>query len=215
MKPILFNTEMVNAILSGRKTVTRRVVKDPYYIEDEEVSRASGLAIHKGTNTTHGMPYPDSPYRSGDILYVRETWSTKLSCSCKMDETSVCPYESCENPSGPCFDDIYIYKATDSLPQGLNMKWRPSINMPKEAARIFLRVTSVKVERLQDIDGAGQRAEGADSKHGFGATRGAFMDLWNSTVKPSERNLYGWDASPWVWVIEFERCEKPQAESVS
>ena len=99
MKPILFNTEMVNAILSGRKTVTRRVVKDPYYIEDEEVSRASGLAIHKGTNTTHGMPYPDSPYRSGDILYVRETWSTKLSCSCKMDETSVCPYESCENPS--------------------------------------------------------------------------------------------------------------------
>jgi len=74
MKPILFNTDMVRAILEGRKTVTRRVVKEPYYIDDEEMSRGSGLAMHRGTSMTDGMPYPDQPYRPGDILYVRETW---------------------------------------------------------------------------------------------------------------------------------------------
>ena len=75
MKPILFNTEMVRAILGNRKTVTRRVLKEPWYIDDEEMSRVSGLAIHRGTNMTDGMPYPDQPYRPGDILYVRETWT--------------------------------------------------------------------------------------------------------------------------------------------
>lgn len=105
----------------------------------------------------------------------------------------------------------YVYKAgydPKQLPPGAyttKWNWRPSIHMPKEAARIFLRVKSVRAERLQDIDGAGQRAEGADSKHGFGATRGAFVDLWNSTIKRAERDRYGWSANPWVWVIEFEK----------
>ncbi|MDE7398942.1 MAG: phosphoadenosine phosphosulfate reductase family protein [Oscillospiraceae bacterium] len=72
-KPIRFNTEMVRAIQDNRKTVTRRLIKHPYYIDDEDVCRKSGLAMHVGINATDGMPYPDNPYKVGDILYVRET----------------------------------------------------------------------------------------------------------------------------------------------
>lgn len=74
MKPAIFNADMTAAIRADRKTVTRRVVKEPWYIEDEEVSRVSGLAMHRGTDSTYGMPYPDQPYRPGDILYVPEPW---------------------------------------------------------------------------------------------------------------------------------------------
>ena len=130
MKPILMNAEMVCAILDGRKTVTRRVVKDPYHISgDGEVCRITGLAIHKGTNVTHGAPYPDSPYRPCDILYVRETW--------------------CKDAGR------YLYRANYSdnekfymNGQEIDIKWRPSLHMPREAARIFPRVTDVRVERL-------------------------------------------------------------------
>ena len=74
-KPILFNTPMVQAILEGQKIQTRRLLKEPYYIDDEVACMGSGMAMHRGTNETHGMPYPDSPYNPGDILYVRETWA--------------------------------------------------------------------------------------------------------------------------------------------
>ena len=70
MKPIFFNAEMVRAILEGRKSVTRRVVKKPYYIDEDVLLPESGLCMHFGTNETNGMPYPDQIYRPGDILYV-------------------------------------------------------------------------------------------------------------------------------------------------
>ncbi len=193
MKPILFNTDMVRAILEGRKTVTRRVVKEPYYIDDEEMSRGSGLAMHRGTSMTDGMPYPDQPYRPGDILYVRETW---------------CRQPSKEYP--------FVYKASVETPAA--WKWRPSIHMPREAARIFLRVKDVRVERLQEITEEQAQAEGV--KGWMVATDRdwdknpnhliAFRHLWDSTIKKADRALYGWDANLWVWVIEFERCEKPE-----
>ncbi len=84
--------------------------------------------------------------------------------------------------------------------------WRPNENMPHEAARIFLRVTDVRVERVQDIDDDGVVAEGLNIGD-------PFDELWNSTIKPADRDLYGWDANPWVWVIEFERISREEAIS--
>lgn len=98
-------------------------------------------------------------------------------------------------------------------------EWKPSIHMPKKAARIFLHVTNVRIEKLQSVDGQGILTEGVDngkSNPKMGARwenmqRLAFSRLWNSTVKPADRALYGWGADPWVWVIEFERIEKEAA----
>lgn len=201
-KPILFNTDMVRAILGGRKTVTRRVVKAPYYIDNVDVCKRSGTAMHKGTNGTHGMPYPDNPYKPGDYLYVRETWTFD---------------------TGDPVDDVgtgyFIYKADEQC-SALH-HWRPSIHMPKEAARIFLRVTNVRVERLQELNGSDIEKEGIKTgithfkspMNNFGNAdrfREAvkeFSSLWDRTIKTVDLPLYGWEANPWVWVIGFERVE--------
>lgn len=107
----------------------------------------------------------------------------------------------------------FYYAATDQIPfypyidsQGIEHEktpWKPSIRMPKEAARIFLKVTDIRPERLQAIDDNGVVAEGLQIGD-------PFDDLWNSTIKKADQDRYGWDANPWVWVIEFERCEKPE-----
>lgn len=184
-KPILFNTEMVWAIQNGRKTATRRLIKLPYYIDNEDVCRKSGLAMHVGTNATDGMPYPDSPYKIGDILYVRETWA-KVSDWIDIDPEVGIP-------------DGIIYKS-DWKDGEESPKWHPSIHMPKEAARIFLRVTDVRVERLQDIDDDGVVAEGLE----IGAD---YERLWNSTIKKADLDKYGYDADPVVFVYGFELLE--------
>lgn len=178
MKPILFNTEMVRAILDDRKSVTRRVVKpghlrvldSPYHKEHPEVPDKTLL---------EKLCLP--PYQPGDTLWVRETW-----CDAPDDD--------------PQYRDFLYLADYDGTPT----KWRPSIHMPREAARLFLRVTDVRVERLQDIDDDGVVAEGLE----IGCY---FDDLWNNTIKPSDRALYGWAANPWVWVIEFERISKDEA----
>lgn len=202
MKPILFNTEMVRAIRAGHKTVTRRVVKEPYYIDDAEASRVSGLAIHRGINMTDGMPYPDQLYRPGEVLYVRETWAVVV------------------GQYGNWGNCKFAYKADNnwSVP-----RWRPSIHMPRGAARIFLWVKNVRVERLQGITEEQARAEGAiDNRHfihspdneyeTLHSAREHFAAIWDSTIKPAARDLYGWDANPWVWVIEFEQIGREEAE---
>ena len=192
--PILFNTDMVRAILDGRKTVTRRLVKhdvdailnSPYHKEHPEVEDKQ--IIRKLC-----MP----PYQPGDILYVRETWS-ELSFG-------------------------YVYKADGENIDHLGnvIKWHPSIHMPKEAARIFLKVKDVRVERLQEITEEQAKAEGAIDNRGFihspdneydsiHSAKEHLKQIWNSTIKKSDLDRYGWDANPWVWVIEFERCEKPE-----
>lgn len=119
---------------------------------------------------------------------------------------------------------IYYYRADGDLrPEGWRGKWHPSLHMPKEAARIWLKVTDVRVERLQecgkgwclDIEKEGivtpQDPILYTSDDAFhNALRMEFQAIWNSTIKKSDLERYGWDASPWVWVIEFERCEKPE-----
>ena len=196
-KPILFNTPMVRAILEDRKNTTRRVVKDPYYIDDEQASRVSGLAIHKGTNITHGMPYEDQLFSPGDILWVRETWMAVK----KYGKVPEYYYRA-------DVDQTSGYKPPDAL------KWHPSIHMPREAARIFLRVTDVRVERLQEMHAEDSLREGV-KRHLEGCLNGEaplkpFADLWDSTIKSADRDRYGWAANPWVFRVEFERCEKPE-----
>lgn len=210
MKPILFNTEMVRAILDGRKTVTRRVAKsisnpDEWYPENDCRKSEYGAQVpcyiaRKIATEEVGIYYPK--YDIGDVLYVRETWS--------LDESL--PY------------DNYVYRTNygttedDSFPPSM-FKWRPSIHMPKEAARIFLKVTDVRVERLQDMKTDDVIKEGAypydDYFKGTSRTQFAFEvweKLWNSTIDKADLERHGWNANPWVWVIEFERCEKPESE---
>lgn len=231
MKPILFNTDMVRAILEGRKTVTRRVVKEPWFIEDEGMTRVSGYAMHRGYDYTHGMPYSDSIYHPGDILYVRETWNygycDTTDFEFRYNETF---FE--ELKPGSMKDSFlfprYFYR-TEDLDGIVGMKWRPSIHMPREAARIFLRVTDVRVERLQEIDDAQAYAEGAEgvscncdvsevfcsrccNTGWLISPRSEFARIWDSTIKPKDRALCGWEANPWVWGIEFERCGKPKGD---
>lgn len=197
-KPILFNTDMVLAILDGRKTQTRRVIKpQPKMIlcyafagygcgkwgyPDKNAYQYWGDKYKRTVELT-----PDDekrrwtpPYHTDDILYVRETWGEGY------------------------VEGSYIYKADDKLAnlpefkESSKLIYHPSIHMPKEAVRIFLKVTNVRVERLQDIDDDGVASEGLE----IGAP---FDELWNSTIKKSDLGRYGWDANPFVWVIEFER----------
>lgn len=139
----------------------------------------------------------------------------------KGDESGSCPKE----PQKSVLDRVcgcYMYRATDEISG--DAKWHPSIHMPKEAARIWLKVTDVRVERLQKITEDGCIAEGIypSNCRGCNATFGCdacpdegynevdgFADLWNSTIKKSDLDRYSWDANPWAWVIGFERCEKP------
>jgi hypothetical protein len=200
LKPILFSTPMVQAIIAGQKTMTRRVIKQS--IVDNFVFDALGVLVG---SYREGMAeaYPtvdDAPIGVGDVMWVRETW---------MPET-----EQRIHTGG------YIYRATDCPePDGDDkLKWRPSIFMPKEAARIFLRVTAVRAERLQDITVVDVMAEGLSCDNdinnpdpqthegirNWNLTYAQFLfhELWD---KLNAARGYGWDKNPWVWVYTFER----------
>lgn len=212
--PILFNTDMVRAILEGRKSCTRRLVKARrkdacgFYVTKNSDGSFSGIYEYDENESMFDnqlMP----PYQPGDILYVRETWEHIECHCCEGDEHGNCfqePQKSVLCKSYGC----YVYRATSEISG--DARWHPSIHMPKEAARIWLKVTDVRVERLQNITETQAQAEGCDSGLLTGActARGQFEYLWNSTIKKSDLDRYGWNASPWVWVIEFERCEKPE-----
>lgn len=215
IKPILFNTEMVRAILEGRKTCTRRLVKPQPdkkhtfplgFVTDSTEKKEVGCFGFAANEYGGSIQYVKPPYRyaPGDILYVRETWERFECWNCEGDEKGNCPKE----PQKSVFDKTcgcYMYRATDEI-YG-DARWRPSIHMPKEAARIWLKVTDVRVERLQDMTDDDAEAEGCFD---YTSTALGFPDVWDSTIKKSDLDSYGWDANPWVWVIEFERCEKPE-----
>lgn len=212
MKPISFkpNDEMIRAILNGEKTVTRRAVKPQpegaYAVYDMDMDQkcvefACGNRGAGGVLGDYGVQVK-APYWFGDILYVRETWAEG-------------------------YDGGYIYKADDKLADlpsfqsSTKMIYRPSIHMPRKAARIFLRVTDVRAEKLQEINERGPlsaKSEGfvndIDIDAGTGKSAAAhFAKLWDSAVKPADRALYGWDANPWVWAIEFERIGREEAKA--
>lgn len=256
MKPMLFNTDMVKAIQAGKKTVTRRVIKPQPRQEEENPHR-----LHSGSwfFDIPSRRFPGALYASvgpywppcqpGDVLYVRETWAFD---------------------TGDDGDEIgtgyFAYKADDL--HHPDCKWRPSIHMPKEAARIFLRVKDVRVERLQDITAEQAIREGisrmfdhlSDEEYrqwvdrvapgkkktdwgwdnylwhghfgsygmgnklsdawpyqysGYDEPVGSFSSLWNRTLLLKDWPTYGWDANPWVWVIEFEPCERPDVDKAA
>lgn len=206
IKPILFNTEMVRAILDGRKTCTRRVVKTRrkdacgFYVTKNTDGSFAGVYEYDDEERMLESPMKP-PYQPGDLMYVRETWGEGYA------------------------EGTYIYKADDKLAEIPTFEktakrlYRPSIHMPKEAARIWLKVTDVRVERLQDIDEDGAKAEGANWKNGKNVgweekmRRTAierFTEIWDSTIKKSDIGSYGWQANPYVCAIQFERCKKPE-----
>lgn len=193
MKPILFNTEMVRAILEGRKTVTRRVVKPQP--PATSVVRKRGCSwdwtFWADCDMGHLML---PPYHPGDILWVRETWA----------------HPSAAEIAAGADPNMYLYRA-DVLQPAAWDKWRPSIHMPKEAARLFLRVTGVRVERLQEMVLADVLMEGILEADSYEGTWERWHKTWNNTVKPIDLPLYGWEANPWLWVIEFERISKEAA----
>lgn len=221
IKPILFNTEMVRAILDGRKTCTRRVIKPQWeecptckYVHNEYIYDKMAENVYCARCGYPLEPERRSPYHPGDILYVRETWHRYTK--------RVGKGEGCH------LEERYGYKASIANSEDAEEPWKPSIHMPKEAARIWLKVTDVRVERLQSITEEGAIREGAEGEKCHHTNAGAFgctdcmntgwieppqvefMQIWDSTIKKSDLDRYGWDANPWVWVIEFDRCEKPQ-----
>lgn len=196
--PILFNTDMVRAILDGRKTATRRIVKP-------QPKEALVYCFAGSCFGTWGYPWKlgeplrrwNPPCHAEDILYVRETWTYH------------------EGAVGGV-----IFKARCPEKLAKNKKWRPSIHMPKEAARIWLKVTTVRVEHLQDMSTDDFLSEGVtirpeaynDPENAYQQAKEDFKNIWDSTIKKADRGKYGWEANPWVWVIGFERCEKPEEE---
>lgn len=209
IKEILFKTNMVQALLAGRKTVTRRIIKSRHKSglfrvckrkTDDTITEISSL-------DWDAMPMNDCAndiqpkYQVGDVLWVRETYNY--------------------NPATNKFQ----YKADYDTPAKGTRFWKPSIFMPRAAARFFLEVTAVRVERLQDITEADAIREGIESFRpvpGDGPTQTiyknyltnkytevfpvvSFMTLWESI-----NGKGSWEANPWVWVYEFKPVEKPE-----
>lgn len=209
-RPILFNTEMVQAILDDLKTQTRRIIKglplhEPYF----EVDEGRGFMMDSEDGQFYALEN-SCKVQPRDVLWVRETWCGHYLPSPESWPEGHMHYEykasnpnGNKRPTGPEYDDDW-----ETRP------WRPSIHMSKEAARLFLFVKHVRAERLQDITMDEIRAEGLTSAavHA-GDEEIAFNEwelLWNSTIKKEDLARYGWDANPWVYVIEFERIDKPK-----
>jgi len=216
--PILFNTDMVRAILDGRKTVTRRLVKPQPpndvqcplgYCVDGDKKDIGKYAF--GSHEAGGkMVFCKPPCEIGDILYVRESVFQGVGhyLDVSGETVSVLTHKFEYYADGLHEKDHWKDKY-----ERIWMHRRPSIHMPKEVARIFLRVKDVRMERLQEMRSEDALKEGIkvsefDLPNSGVVTR--FKHLWNSTIKKSDRSTYGWDANPWVWVIEFERCDKPE-----
>ena len=233
LKPILFNTSMVQAILEGRKTTTRRIVKTDLSLLDYDVNDKDYLYLPDEYGEFHHL-LEYSPYKIGDILYVRETW-----CRGKVEIEDTTDGFQGETYISQCIGDEDIIFKQQAIQEGIDIsetKWKPSIFMPKEATRIFLKVTNVKVERLQDITEEGARQEGADhtqkyyfpfrvkhdEKHKkclydkpfeYGDYRTTFAQIWDDTLNKNDKLawMYEFKNNPYVWVIEFERISKEEA----
>ena len=224
---MIFNDEMVRAILEGRKTQTRRIMKN----QPAEVGPEAPVMVRKigagfqwygadGVSSVFNCPFGIV----GDRIWVRETWAilgNEDGCSvdwndnlCRGDEKSAARIyrASCEQKPG----DYGLWSIPDDAdwkPHTVNEKfdggWRPSIHMPRWASRILLEITNVRVERLNDISECDARAEGAPTESTLIGDKHypGFRSLWKS--------IYGedsWNANPWVWVIEFEHIQGATSE---
>lgn len=232
--PILFNTDMVRAILDGRKTVTRRIMKLPKHIKQQEDGLYTLFAdgtCYENQSMEEIEGYLKPPYQPGDILYVRETWGVmraKRFDACVditfkgggKNKRIFFPNGGTDSANRDEYDEFIKKWAKAST-----LSWHPSIHMPKQAARIWLKVTDVRVERLQDITNEQILKEGIGrdtvvhylsqfpentEEWERAAHLIPFVELWNSTVKKKDVGVYDWYANPYVFVIEFEQCEKSE-----
>lgn len=184
-RPIIFRAEMVRAILAGRKTQTRRIVK-PLHMATVDSEQFPILAM---------CPY-GSP---GDQLWVREAFIHEPADYCWEASVSI-----------PCRPAFTVYRADHEV-DTRGAGWKPSIHMPRWASRITLEITDVRVERLQDISEADAKAEGVSmpdrtpTPPDFWSYQQEFRHLWEQINGPGS-----WNANPWVWVIEFKKLEQQE-----
>jgi hypothetical protein len=203
-RPIIFNGDMVRAILDGRKTQTRRPCRDQtpckYAFEKDMPTWPDGELYTGWTKDIAGLAIKiptKSPYgEAGDRLWVRETWGLKTGS--QNDHSSRVSYRA----GG---DKLVYWQDGDRIPEkyGYSLepdKWRPSIHMPRWASRITLEVVDIRVERIQEIDGADCYREGKREPNPVEKFHGS----WDSIYAAKGT---GWDANPWVWVVEFKRLE--------
>jgi len=224
IKPILFSTAMVQALQNGSKTQTRRVVKpQPRHVFSDFLD--GGIIVDDGTKTNSEIYCPYG--KVGDILWVRETWAETTN----VNQSENWLVNRAHLPIGERDEGILwnaiIYHADGEWQwcddDGFSTEksyWKPSIFMPKAACRIFLKITGVRVERLQSISESDAIAEGVEKYHGtdfYKMYGGKKENDWCATAYASYAYLWqsingpeSWDANPWVWVVTFERCEKPE-----
>lgn len=225
-KPILFNTEMVNANLEGRKTQTRRIIKpQPTYFPVIQTMENHESYLKKYLNEGLKNGAIKAKYQIGDILWVRETFeyfAVNWNPHDNINKTSQVTFNY-KATNREAFNEVdcyskFAYKAFNYVENYIG--WKPSLFMPKEACRIFLKVTNVRCERLQDISEEDAIAEGVEPgnpaiaicyKHYLKAStfllfaKQSFKTLWDSI----NAKKYPWESNPWVWVYDFERIEKP------
>lgn len=214
-KPILFSTPMVQAILKGRKTMTRRVIKLPNWAKPIGLEYLGSGKLGAAGKRTDQLSIIFSKYMPGTILWVRETWCHDTFMTCVGGTTEAPWYENIP------IDYKFRYYADDpEYAYQHDQRWKPSIHMPRKAARIFLKVIDVRAERLQSITAEDCIAEGITlewsenmpkpSYHSLAYSEKvvkpafvkAFRELWDSL---NEKRGFGWEKNPFVWVYEFER----------
>ncbi len=209
--PMIFNTEMVKAILAGKKTVTRRPAKNLSFSERlgfivSDLAYGLGFDLRETMNNCIKSKSAKCPAQIGDLIYVRETWREYS----KTDECGCCDHCSCPPNGTP------LYFATHDDGES---KWKPSIHMPRHASRLTLKVTDVRIERVQDISEDQAKREGVKNAvwfSPFGSEESEWVNL-GGKLDAEYRNGFAtvwdsiyqnWSENPYVWVIEFEIIHK-------
>jgi len=229
-RPIIFSGPMVRAILEGRKTQTRRVVKRTegnnvvefrpigdgrFEVFEDRYSDGVISSVRRFYRCPYGAP--------GHRLWVRETWQmvdqdgeADASDSLRHRLGTTAPFRGCQGERKITWRAVYRADGEATHPEYGPIVWRPSIHMPRWASRLTLEVKAVRVERLQEISEADAVAEGIEDlgdgvgkierekSVAYSTIHGLYVELWNSI---NAKRGYGWEANPWVWVIEFRRIE--------
>lgn len=201
-RPILFNSEMVRAVLDGRKTMTRRPVVWPSWAHDVEVDNHG--EVFGCDCDGDWLPLPCPYGEPGDRLWVRETWASfgssrsinppvPLSCQIRYHADNKCEWKNVPENARGLFHDA-------------SFRLHPSIHMPRWASRITLEVVRVRVERVRDITPADAMADGIETLSGIPTVNAVadFAELWSRVYAARG---YGWDVNPLVWVVEFKVVE--------